>query len=535
MSTVTSDRKISEIQLSQILPNPFNPRTSFPEEELRELSLSISETGVIQAIVLRPVGKKFETVVGERRVRASRLAGRKTIPAEVKVLSDEEVMELALIENLQRSEVPPMEEAIAFKNLAEKRNYDVPALCAKFSKSEKYIRGRLALNDLSEDFKKLLSEEVINVGVAHELCKFSAEKQQEMYMEHFEQDNYNSWRSYGVKQLSKAIFRKYTTALKEYGFDKTDCANCPFNSSVFSLFGEPAEQGNCAQKTCLEEKNTAFLFASAKQLVDDDPKRILCFGYNPNEAVNEMLTEAGYPIVAKDDFRSYPTPPVPPQAEEGEDAESIAEEMEDFRQSQENYQQKVAELAEMIEQGKIVECIQVGKREITVGYVKASAQSEPNNPEKEIESLKYKDKRNKEIAREKIVADTKNLVHKAEYKDGFSDLEEQAIYFLMLSALKKHHFANFGMKQKFYLEEKDKLKLSGKLTEEQKTLIRRDFIVQHLTQQTGSGLDLLIKFARQHVPNELAEIEKVHNDVFDKRHKRLEERIKALQDVIAKD
>ncbi len=377
---------------------------------------------------------------------------------------------------------------------------------------------------------------MINVGVALELCKFAPETQQEIFTQHFENENtFGSWRTYGVKQLSKAIFNKYTTALKEYGFDKTDCAKCPFNSSLFSLFGEPAEQGNCGQRTCLEEKNTAFLFERAKQLADDDPKRLLCFGYNSNDSVNEMLVEAGYTVVSKDDFRKYPKPPVLPIAEQDGDAESFAESMEEFQRSEENYQQEMAKLAELIEQGKIVECVQVSKREITLGYVQGSPETKSNDPEKEIEKLRYKDKRFKEIEQEKIVADTKSLVHKAVYRDKFSDLEEQALYFLMLSALKKDHFADFGLKQKFYLEEKDRLKLSGKLTEEQKTLIRRDFIVQHLTQQTGAGLDLLQKFARQHVPDELAEIEKVHKAEYQKRHNRLEERIKGLQDAIKKD
>ncbi|WP_461791394.1 ParB/RepB/Spo0J family partition protein [Pedobacter sp.] len=126
MSTAVNDRKIVDIQLSQISPNPFNPRTSFSEEELRELSLSISETGVIQAVVLRKVGTKYQTAVGERRIRASRLAGKKTIPAEVRVLSDDEMVDIAIVENLQRSDVPPMEERQPLKISQKRDNMMLP-------------------------------------------------------------------------------------------------------------------------------------------------------------------------------------------------------------------------------------------------------------------------------------------------------------------------------------------------------------------------------------------------------------------------
>lgn len=531
MSTAVEDRKIKEIQLSQILPNPFNPRTSFPEQELRELSLSISETGVIQAVVLRQVGKKYQLVVGERRVRASRLAGMKTIPAEVKVLSDEEVMEIALIENLQRSEVPLMEEAVAFKNLSETGKYDVGALCAKFAKSEKYIRGRLALNNLLEGFKGLLSMEVINVGVAMELCKYSQEIQQEIFVEHFEQETgYSSWRGYTVKQIVKAIAGKYTTALKQYGFDKSDCANCPFNSSVFSLFGEDNGQGNCSNKSCLVTKNTQFMFESAKQLVDQDPKRLLCFDYSPNTTVNELLVEAGYSVISQNGIHSYPSLPEPPHPDPDGDAEAVAEEITEYKQMMADYEEKIDEIRVRVEKGEIIECVVVGHHNIALGYILCNATTMPNNPNAELERLKLKDKRNKEIAKEKIIADTKKAVHKAIYKDGFSDLEEQALYFLMLSALKREHFSIFGIKKEYYLNDDDKIKVCSKLTEEQKTLIRRDFLVQHLTSiTTGSGLDFLDKFARQHVPEELKEIEKEHFTVYHKRHKSLSERINALK------
>ena len=528
--------KIIELDLSQIVSNTFNPRTSFPEGELRELSLSISENGVIQAIVVRPKGKKFETVCGERRVKASRLAGKKTIRAEVRTLTDEQAIELAFIENLQRSDVPPLEEAIAFANLVQTRKYDVAALCAKFAKSEKYIRGRLALNDLVEGFKTLLSENVINVGVAMEICKFSHEIQQEVFTEHFQSDQgYNSWRNYGVKELARAINRKYTTDLKQYFFDKTGCHDCPFNSNVFSLFGEAAEQGNCSKKSCLVAKNTEFIFNAAKQLVDEDPKRLLCYIYSPNSAVNELLVETGYTVTVQNEFRSYPSLPLPPAVSPDADPQENEEAQADYQREVEGYHQIMDQYREQLEQGKIIECVEIASTKVNLGFVTTSQTTKPIDPKAELLRLQLKDKRNKEIAMEKTIADTKELIHKTLYKDDFSELEEQALYYLMLSSLKKSHFGDFGLKNAFYLGEKERLRLSGKLTEEKKTLIRRDFLVHHLTSQVDSGLQLLLKFARQHMPDELAAIEKRHTEEYEKRHKRLDERIKGLELCIKED
>ncbi|MGB3101798.1 MAG: ParB/RepB/Spo0J family partition protein, partial [Psychrobacillus psychrotolerans] len=114
--------QVEQILIIDIKPNPFQPRKIFDEEALKELSESIKEHGVLQPIILRKKGSKFEIVVGERRYRASQLANLEAIPAVIRELNDQQMMELAILENLQREDLTAIEEAEAYQNLLEHLN-----------------------------------------------------------------------------------------------------------------------------------------------------------------------------------------------------------------------------------------------------------------------------------------------------------------------------------------------------------------------------------------------------------------------------
>lgn len=115
--SINDDDKVVEIPLSQLRPNPYQPRKTFDEAAIRELADSIKEHGVIQPIIVRQVLKGYEIIAGERRFRASEVSGKATIPAVVKSFSDQQVMEIALIENVQREDLNAMEIAMAYQNL----------------------------------------------------------------------------------------------------------------------------------------------------------------------------------------------------------------------------------------------------------------------------------------------------------------------------------------------------------------------------------------------------------------------------------
>ena len=120
IETLQSEEAIEKIQLEKLVTNPFQPRKIFDDETIGELAQSIQEHGIIQPIVVRKKGKKYEIVVGERRFRASKIAGLNEIPAIVKELTEEQMMEIAILENLQREDLTPIEEAEAYQSLIEK-------------------------------------------------------------------------------------------------------------------------------------------------------------------------------------------------------------------------------------------------------------------------------------------------------------------------------------------------------------------------------------------------------------------------------
>ncbi len=142
---------VRQIPIVQIAANPDQPRKTFSDEELSELAASIKEQGVLQPILLRSVSAQphlYEIVAGERRWRASKLAGLTEIPALVKTLTNENAMEIALIENVQRENLNPIEEACAYQNLMSKCGYDISDVVRLIGKSESYIRNSIRLTSL---------------------------------------------------------------------------------------------------------------------------------------------------------------------------------------------------------------------------------------------------------------------------------------------------------------------------------------------------------------------------------------------------
>ena len=152
---------VKQIPLNQIGANPDQPRKTFSDTELAELAASIREKGVLSPILLRSVTNKpymYEIVAGERRFRASKLAGKTEIPALIKTISNENAMEIALIENVQRENLNPIEEAGAYKNLMHKCGYTLLDIVRLIGKSESYIRNAMRLMELPESVKTMVKK-----------------------------------------------------------------------------------------------------------------------------------------------------------------------------------------------------------------------------------------------------------------------------------------------------------------------------------------------------------------------------------------
>lgn len=173
--------QLTVLNIKDILPNRFQPRIKFDEEKLEELAESISKYGVIQPIVVRPVGNKFEIIAGERRFKASKLANRSTIPAILVNLSDKDSEEIALLENVQRQQLSPIEEAVSYKRILDMGYITQEELARKIGKSQSTIANKIRLLNLDDEVQSYLLNNKISERHARSLLRISdKEKQVEM-------------------------------------------------------------------------------------------------------------------------------------------------------------------------------------------------------------------------------------------------------------------------------------------------------------------------------------------------------------------
>lgn len=171
----TNDQ-IVEIDLSELRANPYQPRKNFDEEALNELASSIKEHGVFQPIIVKKSIKGYEIIAGERRFRASKLAGMQTIPAIVKDFSDEEMMQIALLENLQRENLTSIEEAKAYKSIIESMNITQDELSKKVGKSRSHVTNILGLLKLPASVQDMVLYNKLSMGHARVLSKLDDPK-----------------------------------------------------------------------------------------------------------------------------------------------------------------------------------------------------------------------------------------------------------------------------------------------------------------------------------------------------------------------
>ena len=172
-----SSEEIIEVRLDELRANPYQPRKVFDEDALRDLSESIKEHGVFQPIIIKKSIKGYEIIAGERRVRASKLAGKETIPAIVRAFTDEQMMEIALLENLQRENLSSIEEAHAYELMLNNLGITQEELSKKVGKSRSHITNILGLLRLPNEVQDMVANNDISMGHARALSKLSDDNQ----------------------------------------------------------------------------------------------------------------------------------------------------------------------------------------------------------------------------------------------------------------------------------------------------------------------------------------------------------------------
>ena len=249
--------QIQNLPLGNIKPDPEQPRKTFNKDALQQLSESIEEHGVLQPITVRQLNGHYIIVMGERRYRASKLAGKKTVPCIVKTYENNDVLEVQIIENLQRQDVEPTEEAEAIAYLSEK--YAPTEIAKRLGRTDNFIRQRLKLAGLIDGFKHFVRNGEMTISLGVGVALFEPEEQQ-MMLETMGED-------FNAHQINRMI-KDQTYDLEKAAFDVNDkklvpkagsCIECPFNAAnQGNLFGEGKMV--CTKAACFEtKKSKSFL------------------------------------------------------------------------------------------------------------------------------------------------------------------------------------------------------------------------------------------------------------------------------------
>jgi ParB family transcriptional regulator, chromosome partitioning protein len=183
LSPVVADRVFSELPIDKIIPNKYQPRTNFDLEKLKELAQSIQSNGVVQPIIVRRVGQEYQLIAGERRWRAARLAGLKAIPAVVQDVSEYKTLELALVENIQREDLNPIEEASAYVSLMEDFGLTQEEVSLRVGKDRSSIANTIRLLKLPVEIRDRIQAGILSMGHARAILALDNAKEQLLLME----------------------------------------------------------------------------------------------------------------------------------------------------------------------------------------------------------------------------------------------------------------------------------------------------------------------------------------------------------------
>ena len=226
------DEVVKEIPINELRPNPYQPRKKFSNEAIEELRASIESFGVLQPLIVRQSIKGYEIVVGERRYRASKEAGLTTIPAVVKKLTDRKMMEIALIENLQRENLNPIEEALAYQKLMKETDVTQEELSKRLGKSRPHLANFLRLLQLPSDVQEYISDGKLSMGHGRAILGLKKKEARKMLADRALEEKLN------VRQLEKLITQLNQSVSRE---TKRDEKPDPFlkekESSLREKFG----------------------------------------------------------------------------------------------------------------------------------------------------------------------------------------------------------------------------------------------------------------------------------------------------------
>ncbi|WP_298118092.1 ParB/RepB/Spo0J family partition protein [Flavobacterium sp.] len=301
----TQNAKLEVISIDKIELGNTNPRKSFDPKALKELAESIKEHGILQPILVRPyVDEKsnwqdYQLVCGERRYRAALQAGLEEIPCNVRVLTDEEAFELQIIENLERKDVHPLDEADAFKQMLDSGKYTILDIAVKMAKSESFIAQRLKLVDLIDEVRADFLAGHLGIGHAILIARCDAIKQMDIYEEA------KPWGGedpdYGTISELKGTIENDSYLISDAKFDTEDtelvkgcgaCSVCLKRSGVNPVLFEDMAEDRCFDEKCFDAKEEAFIIKEVGKIINNGDNVVLVNGWgHPDEMIYQMCEQ----------------------------------------------------------------------------------------------------------------------------------------------------------------------------------------------------------------------------------------------------
>ncbi len=566
---IESSAEYRQLPLDQIQADPNQPRTFYDETSMNELLGSIREKGVIQPVLVRPIGENYIIVCGERRYRASvslmkEDATRNTIPAIIREISDEEALELQIIENLQRKDVHPMEEAVAFKSLLEQKKWTVEEIGHRVGKKDFFVRQRLKLNELTREFQHLFFHNAINLSDALQLAILPFSTQKEVYTG---RDLTESTKYFRVDDW---MLRQFKGDLVKAPFDITDpklspdfgsCIGCKYNSATSALFPDDVKSPRCLMISDYKLKSENY-FAREFENAKEDPTVLLVSSSYGGSDLQAKLIKQGLNVLCQyKDYEEISEPEIPDYKdfyddnfdEDDEDYDTeekikflFEKEQEEYISDKSEYDQKIATgkfkkafVIDGNEPGKFIYVtVKKGAATKNTGTQGSSVQedSEIESINSEIDGIKQRTKRAAELDDEKVwariyneILPQKDLIN----GDTLSKIDKAA----HILAMKKHlgYTATDQFKKIFgTTDEKKLIEVLKNATPEQENQVTRLFTLQSLKAATGShsrNSDLMvIKLqAEQYHSEKIQAIESEQKEKRDKREERANGRIKSLQ------
>lgn len=552
---------IQLLDLNKIVSSTYNPRKDFRPETLQELADSIRQVGVLQPICVRPKEGGFEIVYGERRYWAAAMAGLKFIPALVRELSDAEAEDAAITENLQREDVTPREEAVAYKRALESGRHTIESLVGKFGKSEAYIRSRLKLCDLIDALAEQLDREEISVGVATEIAKYDATVQQEVYEEHFSDGCRLSWKNARIREIARRLYDRYMTRLDTYRFDKTECHTCHHNTANQILFKDECADGcaGCQNRTCMMRKNDEYLVQQALQLLKADPRTVLATVGDTPDSVIVHLEEEGYRIQELDYYLDYydtaPEMPEAPQAEWYSSEENYAEAMKRYEAALARFTEQTRQLEFDVTEGRVRKYAIIGMFDVEIRYEDVPEEEREVSvedaagertvyvtmvPASPMESLLRQDHRNRQLCYEHITADIKKLFRESKVSGSpLTEEEHQMFYYAVIRHMADDRLQQCGIEHKnqWRVTEEERFAAAGQLTPEQRAAMIRIFLLDFFRTTardyncTDEEVDtrLMCRFADLNFETQSRTLQEKYLATYERRRTKLQEQIDDLK------